>query len=72
MSRQEVEEAFLNGPVELDYQFAEEERWVAVGVTNRGRFLTIIWTLRGNAARIVTAFEADKGDASVFLSQRGS
>jgi len=47
---EEAEEVMLNGPVELDYEITGgEERFVAVGVTSRGRFLTVVWTDRAGA-----------------------
>ena len=62
-----------NDPVELDYQVVEgEERWVAVGVTNRGRFLVVVWTIRGSTIRVVTAFDADKRYQRAYLAQRGN
>ena len=44
---EEAEQVMLNIPVEIDYQVIDgEERFVAVGMTRAGRFLTIIWTDR--------------------------
>ena len=61
-----------NDPVDLDYQVVEGEgRWVAVGVTNRGRFLVVVLTIRRSKVRVVTAFDADKRYQKVYLEQRG-
>jgi uncharacterized protein len=69
---EEAEQVILNGPVEIDYQFIDgEERFVAVGMTSIGRFLTIIWTDRDGLIRIVTAFDSTEDDQSVYLSERG-
>ena len=68
---EEVEQVIENDPVDLDYQVVEgEERWVAVGVTVRGRFLLVVWTIRGSAIRVVTAFDAGQRQQRVYLAQR--
>ncbi len=68
---EEAEQVIENDPVELDYQVVDgEERWVTVGVTIRGRFLVVVWTIRGSAIRIVTTFEADPRHQRVYLEQR--
>ena len=41
VSPREAEAVFLGDPVDLDYQFEDEDRWVAVGQTKRGRCLVI-------------------------------
>ena len=69
---QEAEQVMLHSPVEIDYQFIDgEERFVAVGMTRLGRFLTIIWTDRGGSIRVVTAFDSTEDDQAVYLSERG-
>jgi uncharacterized protein len=68
----EAEEAMLNGPVEIDYQVIDgQQRFVAVGMTRLGRFLTIVWAEREGLVRIVTAFDSPKEDQAVYLSERG-
>ena len=72
VSPDEAEEVLLSDPVEIDYQVAdEEERFVAVGLTRTGRFLTLVWTWRGEAIRIVTAFDSPAADRSVYPAQKG-
>jgi uncharacterized protein len=69
---EEGEQAMLNIPVEIDYQVIDgEERFVAVGMTRAGRFLTIVWTDREGLVRIVTAFESPGDDRAVYLRERG-
>lgn len=43
------------------------------GETRSGavRILVVVWTMRGNALRPVTAFEAGKQLASDYLKQKG-
>ena len=70
---EEAAQVFENDPVDLDYEVVErEERWVTVGVTSRGRFLVVVWTIRGSAIRVVTAFDADRRYQRVYLEQRGN
>ena len=35
----------------------DEQRLISVGLSNRGRLLTVVWADRGEVARIITAFE---------------
>ena len=35
----------------------DEQRLISVGLSNRGRLLTVVWVERGDIARIITAFE---------------
>jgi uncharacterized DUF497 family protein len=72
VSPEEAEEAILNGPVEVDYQVVDgEERYVVVGLSDAARFLTIVWTDRWGAVRIITAFDSSREDQAVYLSERG-
>ena len=46
----------MNDPQDLDFAvFGEEERWTAIGHTNRLRILLVVWTIRDDATRVVTA-----------------
>jgi uncharacterized DUF497 family protein len=59
--------------VELDFDYVDDEpRWVVVGVTNRGRFLVVVFTERGAGLRVVTAYDASKRDQSVYFSKKGN
>ena len=71
VTREEAEFA-LNGPT-LDVKFQDwngEERFVEVGVTANGRFLTIVTTWRGPLLRVVTAFSAEKELIEEYLRTR--
>ena len=35
----------------------DEQRLISIGLSNRGRLLTVVWFERGDVARIITAFE---------------
>ena len=47
----------------------DEERYRSVGVTNEGRILTALWTIRHGKVRAVTAFDAPVADRKVFLER---
>lgn len=67
----EVEQAFANGTFELKFEVVNgEPRWTNVGRTNKGRFLTIVYTERSLRLRVVTAFDAPQSDIAVYLTER--
>ncbi len=62
VTQAEVEEAFQNDPVQLDsYVRNQELRYAMAGVTNKGRVLAVIFTVKEDGtARVVTAHESRK------------
>ena len=63
---EEVEQVFANDPMELGADVVDgQERYTAVGHTNRLRVLVLVWTMRGGATRPITAFDAKIGRAHV-------
>lgn len=70
--REEAEQALTNEPVDLDFDYlGEEPRWAVVGRTETGRFLVVIFTERGAALRVVTAFDATKHEQKVYFERKG-
>ena len=68
----EAEQVMFAEPVDLGYQFIDdEERWSVVGPTHAGRFLTIIVTLRNGRIRVVTAWDATRDEEAAYWSWRG-
>lgn len=58
---EEFEEIILSDHLELDYQFERgEERFKVLGMTRSGRILIVVWTLRGEIIRAVTAYRASR------------
>ena len=49
-----------------------EERIQLVGITDRGRILAVIFTLRGEAIRPVTAYEAPRRLQELYFKQRAA
>jgi uncharacterized protein len=71
VSPEEFEEAFLIDPEFRETENVEgEERYHAIGRTDRGRLLVVIFTYRGDAVRPITAFDAPKGIARQYLKSR--
>ena len=69
---EEAEQALENDPVDLDYEVVEaEDRWTSIGHTDRQRVLKLVWTLRGDAVRVVTALDGSKNEARAYLRAKG-
>ena len=68
----DVAQAFANETIDLNYEVSEgEERWTSVGHTDGLRIIVIVWTMRGDAIRTVTAFDAGARLAEQYLVQKG-
>jgi hypothetical protein len=69
---EETEQALRNDPVDLNYDVIEgEERWTSVGHTDQMRVLVLVWTLRAEVTRVVTAWEAAKPARLAYLRGKG-
>lgn len=67
----EFEEVILNDPLDLDCDVIDgEERYRSVGITNGGRLLLVVWTVRCGNVRAVTAFPASASNKRDFLKRR--
>ena len=67
---QEFEELLNNDPLDLDYEAINgEQRFRSTGLTNRGRFLTVVWTVRHGKVRAITAFAAGVAEKRAFLER---
>ena len=68
----ECEQTFFNIPVyyQIDLKHSRTEvRFVLYGKTNRGRLLTIIFTLRQNKIRVISARDQNKTERFFYLSK---
>lgn len=63
---------FENSVVENDSDFAAESRVIALGKTNAGRYLTVVYTKRGNRIRVVTAFPTKRKHRRAYDEQAES
>ena len=68
----EVLEVFANEASDLRYEVVNgEERWTSVGHTNALRILVVVWTMRGESVRTVTAFDAGKLVGAEYVTRKG-
>jgi len=66
----EVEQVLNNEPLDLGYESVdEEERYRSVGLTNPGRLLSVVWTVRNGKVRAITAFPASVPERKAFLER---
>ena len=64
----EAEQAILDtDALMLEIQEEDEERVKAVGVTGAGRILVVVFTLRGDAIRPITAYDAPGRMQKLYL-----
>lgn len=71
VSPREAEEAMLSDSLLLDQQSVDgEERFVEIGFTHAARFLIVVYTLRGDAVRVVTAYSAPRDVIREYLESR--
>jgi uncharacterized DUF497 family protein len=68
----ELEELFMNEPIDLGYEDAVgEPRWTSVGHTGALRVLLVVWTIRGSKIRNITARSASRNLRSQYLKMKG-
>ena len=66
----EFEQLLMNDPLDLNFEMAgNEERYRSVGLTNSGRLLSVVWTIRNGKVRAITAFPAGMSDRKAFLER---
>ena len=69
----EAEEVFFNVPLILapDREHSEvEERYYGLGVTNAGRALFVVFTIRGDLVRVISARDMSRGERQVYEQAR--
>jgi len=67
VTRSEFEQAMNNDPLDLDCEAVDgEERYRSVGLTDGGRLLLLVWTVRRGRIRAVTAFPASASNKRDF------
>ena len=68
----EVVQVFANEASDLRYEVLNnEERWTSIGHTHTLRILVVVWTMREESVRTVTAFDAGKRLATDYVTQKG-
>ncbi len=69
---EEFQEVILNQPLDLEYETEQgEDRFKSLGITNGGRVLIAVWTIRQGRIRAITAYPAGKRQRELF-GKRGS
>jgi uncharacterized protein len=69
---EEVEQVFANDEADIDYDvIGGEERWTVVGETDKARVLLIVFTMRDDLVRTVTAYEASGRMQAEYLAMKG-
>ena len=64
----ECEEVFLNNPltVKAKPEGYSEERFYAIGRTDNGRFLFVVFAIRADRVRVISARDANKKEKVVY------
>ena len=71
----EAEEVFFNVPLilALDRKHSKtEDRHFGLGVTNFGRALFVVFTIRGNLVRVISARDMSRGERRIYEQARES
>ena len=69
---EEVEQVFANDEMDIDYDvIGGEERWTVLGETDRMMVLIVVFTMRDELLRTVTAFEASARVRTEYLAAKG-
>jgi uncharacterized DUF497 family protein len=76
VSRAECEQPFFNRPILVavdESHSAEARRYAALGHTNAGRRLTIVFTIRGRLVRVISARNTSRRERKRYeRSEQGS
>lgn len=71
VSPEECEEVFFNLPLvvaEVTGHSAQESRYYCLGQTGYGRLLFMVFTVRGDSIRIISARDMSRKERNVYLS----
>jgi uncharacterized DUF497 family protein len=68
VSPKESEEAFKDENLILvkEVNFKNEKRYVVFGVTPRNRYLTVVFTIRNNLIRVISARTQNKSERKIY------
>jgi uncharacterized protein len=75
VSRPECEQVFLNQPlvVEEDPKHSHrEQRHFALGKTDQGRELFVVFTIRGDAIRVISARDMNRKEKRIYNEERNT
>jgi len=69
LPQREIEETFFNRPIKIvpDLKHSQtERRFLALGKNSVGNYLTIIFTIRNNKIRVISARKQNKKERRVY------
>jgi hypothetical protein len=69
VSRSECEQVFFNEPLVVendDVHSQVEKRWYLLGQTDSGRLLFIVFTIRGEFVRVISARDMHKKEREIY------
>ncbi|HUO03765.1 MAG TPA: BrnT family toxin [Candidatus Binataceae bacterium] len=67
----ECEEVFFNSPLVVagdEKHSADEERFYALGQTDAGRMLFVVFTIRDRLLRVISARDMSRGERRIYRS----
>jgi uncharacterized DUF497 family protein len=68
----EFEQAMTHDPIVIDFSTETgEERWYALGATNRLRVLFMVFTYREERIRPVTGWDANRKSRKLYFQKKG-
>lgn len=71
ISREEFEQAMINDPIYQEFRDdSGEPRWEAIGMTKQLRLLYLVFTIRGECIRPVTAWDASREMRAYFFREK--
>ena len=69
----EAEQVFENAPLIRGHEIVDgEDRWTAVGITERLRVLVIVFSMRDELIRPITGWDADRQTKREFFAAKGT
>jgi len=69
---EEAEQAIRNDPLDLGAETVDgEERFLNLGLTDRGRLLVVATTMRSLKVRVVTAYAAGRKLSLLYAKEKG-
>jgi uncharacterized protein len=69
---EEAEQAIRNDPLDMYYEvIGGEGRWTVLGHTDNFRVLLLVWTIRRDAIRIVTARDSGRRARDTYFRAKG-
>ena len=72
MTPEEVEQVFANDEMDIEYDvIGGEELWTVLGETDQVRVLIVVFTMRDELVRTVTAYEAGARVRTEYVTAKG-